>query len=215
MFPPQSRTEDGFELTFGTNHLGPFLLTELLLDLLKASAPSRIINLSSRAHERGHIDLEDLNFEKRGYGAGLPVYSQSKLANLLHAKELARRLEGTGVTAVSLHPGVVTTGTPEVRAAVKTSCYNMPLAELQRHIPYLNAIGDTVLYPIVRTFFKNPWQGTQTTLYTILDPKVPSLAGEYFADCAMLESPNAQAYDADLARAFWSKSEEMVAGKGL
>ncbi|RYG52460.1 SDR family NAD(P)-dependent oxidoreductase, partial [archaeon] len=110
MFPPLSFTRDGFELTFGTNHLGHVLLTDLLLDKLKASAPSRIINLSSRAHEFGQLDLKDLDFAKRGYGQGIVAYGTSKLANILHAQELARHLNGSGVTAVSVHPGTVRTG---------------------------------------------------------------------------------------------------------
>ena len=109
MMPPKGCTEDGFETQFGINHLGHFLLTELLLDTLKASAPARIVCVSSVAHAGmrgiyGEIDFDDLHFEKREYNPSV-AYAQSKLANVLHALDLARRLEGTGVSAFSVHPG--------------------------------------------------------------------------------------------------------------
>ncbi|XP_048186159.1 retinol dehydrogenase 13 isoform X2 [Perognathus longimembris pacificus] len=105
---PHWTTEDGFEMQFGVNHLGHFLLTNLLMDKLKASAPSRIINLSSLAHIAGHIDFDDLNWQKRNYNTK-EAYCQSKLAVVLFTKELSRRLQGTGVTANALHPGVART----------------------------------------------------------------------------------------------------------
>ncbi|XP_024905432.1 retinol dehydrogenase 13 isoform X4 [Pteropus alecto] len=105
---PHWTTEDGFEMQLGVNHLGHFLLTNLLLDKLKASAPSRIINLSSLAHIAGHIDFDDLNWEKRKYDTKA-AYCQSKLAVVLFTKELSQRLQGTGVTVNALHPGVART----------------------------------------------------------------------------------------------------------
>jgi NAD(P)-dependent dehydrogenase (short-subunit alcohol dehydrogenase family) len=107
--PALTKTKDNFEMQFGTNHVGHFVLTNLLLDVLKESKPSRIVCVSSCFHHEsmgkpGVIDFDDINFEKRKYD-GWTAYGQSKLANVLHAKELAKRLEGTGVTAVSLHPG--------------------------------------------------------------------------------------------------------------
>lgn len=105
---PKSLTEDGFESQFGVNHLGHFLLTNLLLDLLKKSAPSRIVNLSSIVHVFGRINKKDLNGDQF-YNSWF-AYAQSKLANILFTRELARRLKGTGVTANSLHPGLVYTG---------------------------------------------------------------------------------------------------------
>ena len=109
--PKLEKSKDGFEMQFATNHLGHFLLTNLLLDVLKASQPSRIICVSSCYHyvamsKKGYIDFDDIHFQKRKYD-GWTAYAQSKLANVLHARELAKRLEGTGVTAVSLHPGSV------------------------------------------------------------------------------------------------------------
>ncbi len=108
MMCPLSRTADGLEMQIGTNHFGHFLFTNLLLDRIRESAPSRIVNVSSKAHENGRIDLEDPNYERRAYGR-IEAYSQSKLANVLFTKELARRLEGSGVTCYSLHPGVIDT----------------------------------------------------------------------------------------------------------
>ncbi|XP_045845128.1 retinol dehydrogenase 13 isoform X3 [Meles meles] len=105
---PHWTTEDGFEMQFGVNYLGHFLLTNLLLDRLKASAPSRIINLSSLAHIAGHVDFDDLNWEKRKYDTR-GAYCQSKLAIILFTKELSRRLQGTGVTVNAVHPGVART----------------------------------------------------------------------------------------------------------
>uniref|UniRef100_A0AAA9SEN4 Retinol dehydrogenase 13 n=1 Tax=Bos taurus TaxID=9913 RepID=A0AAA9SEN4_BOVIN len=105
---PHWTTEDGFEMQLGVNYLGHFLLTNLLLDKLKASAPSRIINVSSLAHVAGHIDFEDLNWEKRKYDTKA-AYCQSKLAVVVSTKELSRRLQGTGVTVNALHPGVART----------------------------------------------------------------------------------------------------------
>ena len=105
---PEGRTEDGFERHIGTNHLGPFYLTNVLLDTLKKSSPSRIINVASMAHAASKIDLNDLNITKVKYNP-TTAYGNSKEANMLHALELDRRLKGTGVTAYSLHPGVVDT----------------------------------------------------------------------------------------------------------
>ncbi len=105
LFPPYQLTEDGFELTFGVNHLGHFLLTNLLLDRLKESAPSRVVVVSSLGHFAGSLDFQDMMWTKR-YNRYL-AYCRSKLANVMFAKELARRLLGTGVTVCALHPGSV------------------------------------------------------------------------------------------------------------
>ncbi|KAI8511302.1 hypothetical protein Bbelb_104020 [Branchiostoma belcheri] len=107
MFCPQWKTADGFEMQFGTNHLGHFLLTNLLLDKIKASAPSRIVVVASLAHESGRMNFDDVNMTNN-YSTS-KAYSQSKLANILFARELARRLEGTKVIVNSLHPGIIET----------------------------------------------------------------------------------------------------------
>ena len=108
MMCPEMKTEDGFEMQIGTNHFGHFLFTNLLLDKIKKSTPARIVTVSSIAHNEGHIDLDDIHFERRPYGI-LVAYQQSKLANILFSRELAKRLKGSGVTTYTLHPGVIDT----------------------------------------------------------------------------------------------------------
>jgi len=166
MNTPKGKTKDGFETQFGTNHLGHFLLTELLLERLKASAPARVVNLSSCYHDiaqgrKGKIHFEDLHYDQHAYD-GWDAYAQSKLANVLHAKELAARLEGTGVTAVSVHPGWVRT---------RLMRSSMPLW-----------IQDYLMRP----FFQmagmiEPWEGAQSSLYALLAPEVPQHAGAFFS----------------------------------
>ena len=157
----EGRTQDGFETQFGTNHLGHFLLSELLLDILKASAPSRIVCVSSvlhvgRGNQPARIDFDDLNFETRPYSAN-GAYAQSKLANVLHAKELARRLEGTGVSAYSVHPGWIRSNFgAEVIPGFLRGLMNLALR------PFSGMLG-----------IMNPYQGAQTTLHCLLDDDAP------------------------------------------
>ena len=108
MIPPYMLTEDGFELQFGVNHLGHFLLTNLLLDRIKQSTPSRIINVSALAHVHANLDFDDMMWEKKGFKIW-SSYAHSKLANIMFTRELAKQLEGTGVSTYSLHPGVIRT----------------------------------------------------------------------------------------------------------
>lgn len=194
MFPPFSTTKDGHELTFQANHLSHFLLTDLLKDILVRSAPSRIIAVSSLAHNRGDPDFSDMDWKTRSYGLGIQAYADSKLANMLHARELATRLKDSGVTAVSLHPGTVHT-------------------ELQRNMPsFVTWLADTVLAPLYHTIMKTPWEGAQTTLHTLLSPDVPAHNGEYYADAAPLAVKNAAFSDAN-AKRLWELSEALVAAK--
>lgn len=207
MNTPAGKTKDGFETQLGTNHLGHFLLTELLLDVLKASAPSRIVNLSSCYHDvaqgrKGTIDFDDLHFEKRKYD-GWESYAQSKLANVLHAKELASRLAGTGVTAVSVHPGWVRT---------RLMRSSMPLW-----------MQDVVLKPFFRLGgMIEPWEGTQSSLYALLSPEVPQHAGAFFSQLGWyreksankggwpLRSPNPVAHDDAVAKRLDEVSRKLV-----
>jgi NAD(P)-dependent dehydrogenase (short-subunit alcohol dehydrogenase family) len=207
MNPPASKTKDGFELQFGTNHLGHFLLTELLLDVLKKTGTARIVNLSSCFHDKamgreGKIDFDDLNFEHRKYD-GWSAYAQSKLANLLHAKRLALRLQGTGVTAVSVHPGWVRTNLIH---------YSMPVF-----------MQNVILKPILKLAgMIEPWEGAQSTLYSLLSPEVPSQSGAFFSQFGIyrtkeaskggwpLQSPNPHAHDMAVAEKLEQVSLKLV-----
>lgn len=153
---PRYVTVDGFESQIGVNHMGHFLLTNLLLDTLKASAPSRIITLSSVAHRAGKIDKVDLNSEK-SYQSFI-AYAQSKLANVLFTRELSKRLAGTGVTANAVNPGPVhTTITKDINIFLK--CYWIPMSWM---------------------LFKSPEQGAQTSIRLAVDPNLERVTGKYF-----------------------------------
>jgi retinol dehydrogenase 12 len=165
-------TRDGFEIAFGVNHLGHFLLTELLLDALRAGAPSRIVNVSSQAHYRAKgIDWARLRRPTRTL-TGMPEYGVSKLCNVLHAKELARRLEGTGVHTYALHPGVIA-------------------SEVWRRIPW-------PVRPVMTAFMKSNEEGAQTSLYCATSEEVAEHSGRYYDDCREKE-PSKAAKDAALA----------------
>lgn len=208
MATPFRTTEDGFESQFGVNHLGHFLLTELLLDLLRESAPSRVVVVSSLIHagspdDRPTIHFEDLHYAHRPYDRR-EAYGQSKLANVLHAKELANRLGGTGVTAVSLHPGWA-------RSNLVSSM--MP-AWVQ------NVVMRPFSGPL--TMMSNE-DAAQTSLHCLLDDDVPNHNGAYYSQISRLyadqecraggwpmRSPNPNAHDADMARRLYEVSLEQV-----
>ncbi len=177
MNSPQGRTEDGFELQFGTNHLGHYLLTELLLSALSQAPEARVVNLSSCFHDKamgreGRIDFEDLHFERRKYD-GWTAYAQSKLANLLHAKHLARRLQGTQIVAVSVHPGWVRSNLIH---------FSMPLW-----------MQNIVLRPILKLAgMIEPWEGAQSSLYALLSPEVRQKSGAYFSQVGIYRTPEAK-----------------------
>ncbi len=185
----RSVTKDGFETTFGVNHLGYVLTTKLLLDTIKANAPARIVSVSSEAHTRAKINFDDLQGD-RGYG-GFGAYGQSKLANVLFTYELARRLEGTGVTANCLHPGVVRTG-----FATNNSGFIGGL------VVVFQAIG--------KPFLLTPEKGALTSIYLASSPEVEGVTGKYFAKSQEKQS-NATSRDQDVARRLWDVSEEMIA----
>lgn len=184
---PKKTTKEGFEMQIGVNHLGHFLLTHLLLDYLKASAPSRIINVSSIAHTRGFIDTSDFNSEKN-YDPK-KAYEQSKLANILFTRELSKRLKKAGVTVNALHPGIVDT-------------------ELMRSMPVVSSFfGKIFVYPFLWLFSKYPNSGAQTTLYCALDPCLEKISGQYFADCKRAEVGE-NAKDDTMALWLWKLSEK-------
>lgn len=181
----QSTTADGFETHFGVNHLGHFLLTGLLLDRLRASAPSRIVIVSSEAHRFGQIRRPDLMRQRDGY-SGWSAYSQSKLANVLFGRQLARMLQGSGVTANSVHPGVVAT-------------------ELLRHSRWLRWLTAPVRWFV----YKTCRSGAQTQLACACDPALQRISGRYFSDCAV-RTESAAAQDDETAEWLWRASEQLV-----
>lgn len=184
MFSRREVTADGFERTFGLNHLSYFLLTNLLLDTLKKSAPARIVNVSSDAHKGARIDFDDLNAEK-SFGSW-KSYGQSKLANILFTYELARRLKGTGVTANCLHPGVVATGFGR---------NNGGLAGL--------------FFRLGAVLLKTPEQGARTTLHLATSPAVEGITGKYWKDAREARSTR-ESYDEGVARRLWDLSAQLV-----
>jgi NAD(P)-dependent dehydrogenase (short-subunit alcohol dehydrogenase family) len=185
MFMSRQVSKDGIEMTIALNHLNYFHLTILLLDVLKATGSSRIVNVSSDAHRGGKINFDDIQLEK-GY-SGMKAYSQSKLANVLFTYELARKLEGTKVTANALHPGFVDTGFGKNNGG-------------------LIKFGMSLLKPIQR----KPDVGAQTSIYLASSPEVEGVSGKYFADSKAVESDPAS-YDRGTAEKLWNISFEMMA----
>ena len=185
----RSETLDGFETTFGVNHLGYFLVTNLLLDMLKASAPARIVSVSSRAHvRRKGMNFDDLNAEQ-GY-SGMGVYGDSKLANVLFTYELARRLEGSGVTANCLHPGVVRSGFGQNNGGLISLVFKS-------------------FYTLLTPLTKSNAQGAATSIYLASSPEVEGVTGKYFADSK--ETPSSPAsHDEKAAKRLWEISEQMT-----
>ena len=181
-------TADGLEHTFALNHLASFLLTNLLLDRLKQSAPARVVNVSSHVQADGRIDFDDLQ-GARVY-SGQAAYSQSKLANVMFSNELARRLEGTGVTANSLHPGVVRTNFG---------------AEDQAWL-------FTVVSHVVLPFLKTPTQGAQTSIYLASSPDMDGITGQFFAN-KKVKTANKVAVDPAMRARLWQASADLVGMK--
>lgn len=177
-------TIDGYEYTLALDHLSHFLLTMLLMDIMKPSAPSRIINVSSSAHIFGHIDFDDLMGEKK-YKA-MRAYGQAKLANLLFTYELARRLAGTGVTANALHPGVVRTN---LGSGTKG--------------------GWRILFMLEKPFAINARKGAETSIYLASSSEVTGTSGKYFAKKKEKRSSK-EAYDESVAKRLWNESARLT-----
>jgi NAD(P)-dependent dehydrogenase (short-subunit alcohol dehydrogenase family) len=174
-------TREGFEQNFGVNHLAPFLLTNLLIDKLKASAPSRIVNVSSMMHRMASINFDDLQSERR-FG-GMRTYGQSKLANILFTRSLARRLAGSRVTANALHPGAVNTALSGTNSG--------PLAWVAGYL------------------MLSPEQGARTSLYLSTAPEVADVSGQYFIKCKPAV-PSREAQDDRVAERLWQVSAQLT-----
>lgn len=202
------KTEDGFDLQFGVNHLGHFLLTELLLDILKKSTPSRIVNVSSVAHAGmvgiyGEIDFDDLHFDNKEFNTA-KAYANSKFANVLYAVNLAQRLEGTGVSAFSVHPGWIRSNLAPAG----------PIRFLQ----------NVVLRPFAGIIGTMSWfEGAQTSLHCLLDDDAPHHNGAYYSQNSILypnkenrpggwpmKSPHPQGNDTELAAKLTKVSTALV-----
>ncbi|KAG7460577.1 hypothetical protein MATL_G00200210 [Megalops atlanticus] len=184
---PYTKTDEGFEMQFGVNHLGHFLLTNLLLDLLKKSAPSRIVMVSSKLYKYGQINFDDLNSE-RSYNKAF-AYSQSKLANLLFTVELSQRLQDSGVTVNALTPGMVQTN-------------------LGRHV-HIPLLAKPLFHLASWAFLKSPREGAQTPLYLACSADVEGVGGRCFANCKE-EELLPKARDEQVARKLWDVSQVMV-----
>lgn len=184
----RSTTRDGFETTFAVNHLAHFLLTRELLPLLRASVPARIINVSSNAHRIGRLNLDE-PYAPRRYG-GMRAYGTSKLANILFTYELARRLDGTGVTANAVHPGSVATGFA------------------QNNGPFMRGAFH-VFHVVGRPFFLTPAQGADTVVYLASSPDLDTVSGTYWVKRRATRS-SAASYDEEAARRLWELSERLV-----
>ncbi len=181
-------SQDGIEMTVAVNHLAPFLLTQELLDLLKASPPARVVNVSSEAHASGSLNFNDLQMEKRYMG--FKAYSDSKLMNVYFTYELARRLQGTGVTVNALHPGFV---------ASDFAKNNGPLARLGMAVISKLHIGSP----------KTTRQGAETSVFLASSPSVEGVSGKYFDNCQAIQSSPAS-YDQTAAARLWEWSEKAI-----
>jgi len=176
-------TADGIETVFAVNHLAYFMLTMLLLERIKQSAPARIVNVTSDLHTRATINFDDIGLE-HSYG-GMRSYAQSKLANILFTYELARRLEGTGVTVNCVHPGAVATNLARNNGAL---------------------IG--ALSRVIGLFMKSADRGARTQVYAASSPEVANVTGKYFIDCRERQS-SAESHDPAIARRLWEMSAKM------
>ena len=183
--PHLTKTEDGFEMTMGVNHLGHFLLTNLLLDLLKKSAPSRIVVVASSVHKDLTKKMRFDNINSETFYKRWDAYGQSKLANILFTRELAKRLEGTGVTVNCLHPGVI-------------------LGDFLRHIWF-----SYLIVFFIGLICKTEEQGAQTTIHLAVSQEVEGVSGLYFADCKPKE-PSKEAQDDGAAKKLWEVSADLV-----
>jgi NAD(P)-dependent dehydrogenase (short-subunit alcohol dehydrogenase family) len=182
--PKRTLSADGVEMTLAGNHLGPLLLTLLLTDMLKASAPSRVVNVSSEAQRGVRLDMSDPQFERRKYRA-IAAYGQSKLMMNICTFELSRKLEGSGVTVNCLHPGVVATNIAGGSAITK------------------------IMWVVFSPFMLNSKDGAAVSIYLATAPEVANVTGKYFVKCKPAQS-NPLSYDPKVAREVWEWSLKMI-----
>jgi NAD(P)-dependent dehydrogenase (short-subunit alcohol dehydrogenase family) len=184
MFVKRGESKDGYELTFAVNHLAPFLLTQLLLAGLKRAPQARIVTTASDAHRGATLDFDDLQATRRYSAMG--AYGRSKLANILFTRNLAKRLEGTMVTATCLHPGFVRTS-------------------IGRDLPVI----PRSIFRFISLFIRSPQKGAQTIVYLASSPQVQGASGGYYFDCR-LTPPTPAAQDDAAAEQLWQVSEKLV-----
>jgi len=182
--PRRYETEDGFEMTMGVNHFGTFLLTDLLLDALHESTSGRIVNVSSVGHKMAKLDLDDLHATK-SYRA-MKVYYNSKLANIYHVLGLHKRLQGSKITANSLHPGVIASGFAQQEKSA---------------FAFLVKLG--------KPFLSSSAKGARTSIYLASSPDVEGVSGKYFAGCKVAKSSKA-AQNLDIAEELWARTAKAV-----
>ncbi len=187
VFMSRSVSADGIEYSLAFNHLAPFLLTNLLLDVLKASAPARIVNVTTRLFANSAIHFDDLQFEKRRY-SGFQAYTETKLGNILFTYELARKLQGTGVTVNCVHPGIF-----------RSNFGTQGMPGFMR-----------VMSAFARPFMATAEQAAERVLYVATSPELEGVSGKYFADKREITSPK-QSYDEAAQERLWQASERLVA----
>ena len=186
IFVKRMVSQDGYEMTFAVNHLAPFLLTYLLLDTLKSTGPSRIVTTSSRAHQGARLDFDDL--QATGKYSPMGAYGTSKLANILFTRALAKRLQGTSVTATCLHPGFVRTSFGR---------------------DFDGSVFLSTVFRLASRFARTPEKGAQTLIYLATAPEVQGASGGYYFDCK-LTPPSAAAQDDGAAERLWQVSDQLA-----
>ena len=186
IFGKRALSQDGYEMTLAVNHLAPFLLTHLLVEQLKSGGPARIVTTASNAHRRARIHFDDLQ-STRGYSP-MGVYGMSKLANILFTRALAKRLQGTSVTATAVHPGFCRTGFGR---------------DLQAS-PIVKG-----LFRVASLFARSAEKGAETVVYLASSPEVQGASGGYYFDCKPI-APSAAAQDEAAAERLWQVSEQLV-----
>ena len=194
MFPRREESVDGIEMTLAVNHLAPFLLTNLLLDKLKATRDARIINVNSDAHEQGRVDFADIQMRRRyGRGVGMRAYANAKLANLLTVYELAKRVQHTHVTVNAVHPGYVVTNIVSIQNA--TGAWRL-----------LKPFWSTAM-----RFILTPEKGALSSIFLACSPDLAGISGKYFEKCAPTASSRAS-YDRHMQTRMWDISQKLTGG---